>query len=178
MKPLGTPPKLTMDGLLEKPQDEQPLGERSTTRLHRTMSDIYQDEFISPLVATSALPQQAQQDAAPENLVSSKKNSVFADLFQVAQDGHLAKQSASPVRDLAEKQSPFARTLPVFISMSQLLEQMRAEELVRVLAEHQPRASDFASPRTISPRAVALGYNEAGDLDSGVRQQTLQHRDV
>ena len=76
------------------------------------MSDIYQDEFISPLVATFALPQQAQHDAVPENLVSLKKNSVFADLFQVAQDGHLTKQSASPVRDLAEKESPFTRTSP------------------------------------------------------------------
>ena len=61
---------------------------------------------------------------------------------------------------------------------AQLREQQKVEELVRLLTEYRPRASDLEPPRTISPRAVALGYNEAGDLDSGVRQQTLQHRDA
>ncbi|KAL8809546.1 MAG: hypothetical protein Q9200_003318 [Gallowayella weberi] len=151
-------------------------GQRNPTKFDRTMSDIYQDELYNPSVPTSAPPQQPRQFIPPENLLSPQKNSVFADLFQAAQSGHVTARSASPVTNIARERSPFAPASPYaterfsrstpssparLSSAAQLREQQKAESDARVLAEHQPRPSDFATPRTISPKEVALDYNEA-----------------
>ncbi|KAL8697809.1 MAG: hypothetical protein Q9224_002136 [Gallowayella concinna] len=151
-------------------------GQRNPTKFDRTMSDIYQDELYNPSVPTSAPPQQPRQFIPPENLLSPQKNSVFADLFQAAQSGHVTARSASPVTSLARERSPFAPASPYATerfshstpssparlnSAAHLREQQKAESDARVLAEHQPKASDFATPRTISPKEVALDYNEA-----------------
>ncbi|KAI4240862.1 MAG: hypothetical protein L6R40_004857 [Gallowayella cf. fulva] len=151
-------------------------GQRNITKLNRTMSDIYQDELYNPSLTTSAPPQQSRQLIPQENLLSPQKNSVFTDLFQAAQSGHVTARSASPVTSIARERSPFAPASPYATerfshstpnsparlnSAAQLREQQKAEADARVLAEHRPNPSDFVPPRTISPKEVALDYNEA-----------------
>ncbi|KAL8925344.1 MAG: hypothetical protein Q9172_002275 [Xanthocarpia lactea] len=153
-----------------------PSGQRDITKLNRTMSDIYQDELYNPSMNTSAPPQQTRQKIPPENLLSPQKNSVFSDLFQAAQSGHVTARSASPATSIARERSPFAPASPYatetfsrstpnsparLSSAAQLREQQKAEADARAIAEHQPRPSDFVPPRTISPQEVALDYNEA-----------------
>ncbi|KAL9599208.1 MAG: hypothetical protein Q9219_003989 [cf. Caloplaca sp. 3 TL-2023] len=148
----------------------------STTKLNRTMSDIYQDELYNPSLTTSAPPQQPQQYIPQENFLAPQKNSVFNDLFQAAQNGHITARSASPVTSMARERSPFApgsklanerfshstpnspARLP---SAAQMREQQKAESDALALAEHQPRPHDCVAPPTISPKEVALDYNEA-----------------
>ena len=152
-------------------------GQRNATKLNRTMSDIYQDELYNPsLVNTSAPPQPMQQKIPPENLLSPQKNSVFTDLLQAAQTGHVSARSVSPATTMPRERSPFAPASPYaneryshstpnsparLNSAAQLREQQKAEADARVFAEHQPRPSDFITPQTISPKEVALDYNEA-----------------
>ncbi|KAL8784252.1 MAG: hypothetical protein Q9213_004074 [Squamulea squamosa] len=153
-------------------------GTRDMTKLNRTMSDIYQDELYNPSVNISAPPAQTRQHIPPENLLSPQKNSVFTDLFQAAQSGHVTARSASPARSIARERSPFAPESPYATerfshstpnsparlnSAAQLRELQKAEADARVLAEHRPRPSDFVPPRTISPKEVALDYNEADE---------------
>ncbi|KAL8854749.1 MAG: hypothetical protein Q9221_000532 [Calogaya cf. arnoldii] len=158
-------------------------GQRNATKLNRTMSDIYQDELYNPSLNTCAPPQQMQQKIPPENLLSPQKNSVFSDLFQAAQSGHVSARSASPATSITRERSPFAPASPYanerfshstpsspgparLSSAAHLREQQKAEADARVLAEHQPRASDFVPPPTISPKEVALDYNNEAEEDA------------
>ncbi|KAL8673130.1 MAG: hypothetical protein Q9168_002427 [Polycauliona sp. 1 TL-2023] len=151
-------------------------GQRNATKLNRTMSDIYQDELYNPSLATSAPPQPIQQRIPPENLLSPQKNSVFTDLLQAAQTGHVTARSVSPATSIARERSPFAPASPYanerfshstpnsparLPSAARMREQAKAIADAHVLAEHQPGPSDFVTPRTISPKEVALDYNEA-----------------
>ncbi|KAL8709405.1 MAG: hypothetical protein Q9220_005788 [cf. Caloplaca sp. 1 TL-2023] len=155
-----------------------PSGQRnSVTKLNRTMSDIYQDELYNPSMATSVPSQQpTRQYIPPENLLSPQKNSIFTELLQAAQNGHITARSASPTANLPRERSPYApesdfaterfshstpNSPARLSSAAQLREQQKAESDARVLAEHQPRPIDFATQRTISPQQVALDYNEA-----------------
>ncbi|KAL8940678.1 MAG: hypothetical protein Q9211_002152 [Gyalolechia sp. 1 TL-2023] len=146
------------------------------TKLNRTMSDIYQDELYNPSLTTSAPPPQPQQYIPQENFLSPQKNSVFNDLLQAAQNGHVTARSASPVASMARERSPFtaeyryanerfSRSTPSsparLNSAAQMREQQKAELDALALAEHQPRPDHFVNPPTISPKEVALDYNEA-----------------
>lgn len=153
-------------------------GHRNDTKLNRTMSDIYQDELYNPSLTTSAPPQQPQQYIPQENFLSPQKNSVFNELLQAAQNGHVTARSASPVANIARERSPFtagyryanerfSRSTPNsparLNSAAQMREQQKAESDALAMAEHQPRPDDFVTPPTISPKEVALDYNEADE---------------
>ncbi|KAL8660203.1 MAG: hypothetical protein Q9226_000004 [Calogaya cf. arnoldii] len=170
----------SFDGEYNELSRIQSSGQRNTTKLNRTMSDIYQDELYNPSLNTCAPPQQTQQKIPPENLLSPQKNSVFSDLFQAAQSGHVSARSASPATSIARERSPFAPASPYanerfshstpsspgparLNSAAQLREQQKAEADAHVLAEHQPRASDFVPTPTISPKEVALDYNNEAE---------------
>ncbi|KAL8687802.1 MAG: hypothetical protein Q9218_006128 [Villophora microphyllina] len=148
-----------------------PSGHRSSiTKLNRTMSDIYQDELYNPPMATSAPPQPPRQHIPQENLLSPQNNSMFNDLLQAAQKGHVTARSASPVTSASRGRSPFAterfshstpNSPARLTSAAQIRQQQKAESDARAFAEHQPRPTDILPPRTISPKEVALDYNEA-----------------
>ncbi len=171
----------SFDGDYHDPSRIPSSGQRNATKLNRTMSDIYQDELYNPSLNTSAPPQQIQPKIPPGNLLSPQKNSVFSDLFQAAQTGHVTARSASPAASIARERSPFAPASPFasetfsqstpnsparLNSAAQLREQQKAEADARVLAEHQPRPIEYVSPRTISPKEVALDYNNEADEDA------------
>lgn len=151
-------------------------GRNNTAKLNRTMSDIYQDELYNPSINTAVPPQQPQQYIPQENYLSPQKNNVFNELLQAAQNGHVTARSASPATSMARERSPFAPGSPYaadkfshstpnsparLSSAARMREQQKAESDARVLAEHQPKASDFVAPPTVSPKDVALDYNEA-----------------
>ncbi|KAL8637587.1 MAG: hypothetical protein Q9228_005154 [Teloschistes exilis] len=151
-----------------------PSGQRNNNvaTFNRTMSDIYQDELYNPSMATSAPPQPSRQHIPPENLLSPQNNSVFNDLLQVAQKGHVTARSASPVTSATRGRSPFpterfSHSTPNsparLTSAAQIRQQQKAESDARAFAEHQPRPTDTLPPRTISPKEVALDYNEADE---------------
>ncbi|KAL8946595.1 MAG: hypothetical protein Q9222_007031, partial [Ikaeria aurantiellina] len=154
-----------------------PSGQRnSITKLNRTMSDIYQDELYNPSMTTSVPSQQPpRQYIPPENHLSPQKR-VLSDLLQAAHNGHITARSASPAANLPRERSPYApesefaterfshstpNSPARLSSAAQIREQQKAESDARVLAEHQSRPSDFVAQQTISPKEVALDYNEA-----------------
>ncbi|KAI4125252.1 MAG: hypothetical protein LQ338_004376 [Usnochroma carphineum] len=146
----------------------------NTAKLNRTMSDIYQDELYNPSIATSVPPQQPQQYIPQENYLSPQKNTIFNELLQAAQNGHVTARSASPT-SMARERSPFAPgsqyaaekfshstpNSPARLhSAAQMREQQKAESDARAYEEHHSKPSDFVAPPTISPKEVALDYNE------------------
>ncbi|KAL8665519.1 MAG: hypothetical protein Q9202_002224 [Teloschistes flavicans] len=151
-----------------------PSGQRSSNvaKFNRTMSDIYQDELYNPSMATSAPPQPSRQHIPQENLLSPQNNSMFNDLLQVAQKGHVTARSASPVTSATRGRSPFpterfSHSTPNsparLTSAAQIRQQQKAESDARAFVEHLPRPTDILPPRTISPGEVALDYNEADE---------------
>ncbi|KAL9606626.1 MAG: hypothetical protein Q9179_000212 [Wetmoreana sp. 5 TL-2023] len=147
-------------------------GRSSITKLNRTMSDIYQDELYNPSMATSAPPPPPppRQYIPQENLLSPQKNSMFNELLQAAQNGHVTARSASPVTNAARDGSPFANerfshstpNSPARLSSAaQIRQQQKAESDARAFAEHHSRPADVLPSRTISPKEVALDFNEA-----------------
>ncbi|KAI4113829.1 MAG: hypothetical protein LQ345_005274 [Seirophora villosa] len=158
-------------------------GRNNTAKLNRTMSDIYQDELYNPsIMTTCAPPAPAQQYIPQENFLSPQKNTVFNDLLQAAQNGHVtAARSASPATSMARERSPFVPGSPCYPadkfphsapnsparlgSAARMREQQKAESDAMAFAKaakHQHRPEDFAPP-TVSPKDVALDYNEAED---------------
>ena len=153
-------------------------GNRSNTaKLDRTISDICQDELYIPDMNNSVPSQrQGQQYIPQENLLSPHKNHVFFEALQAARNEHTNARSVSPRAGAMRERSPFTQTSdfanerfshstpssPAQVnSAAQMRAQQKAEADARVLAEHQPRPVDFAAPNTISPKEVALDYNEA-----------------
>ena len=148
----------------------------NATKLNRTMSDIYQDELYNPSLNMSAPAQQPQQYIPQENFLSPQKNSMFNELLQAAQNGHVTARSASPVSKMARERSPFApgseyandrfshstpNSPARLSSATRMREQQKAESDALAFAEHHSRPHDFPAPPTISPKEVALDYNEA-----------------
>lgn len=143
----------------------------SITKLNRTMSDIYQDELYNPSMATSVPPPPGPRQYIPqENLLSPQRNSVFNELLQAAQNGHVTARSASPVTSATRERSPFAterfshstpNSPARLTSAAQIRQQQKAESDARAFAEHHSRSTENLPPPTISPKEVALGYNEA-----------------
>ncbi|KAL8801398.1 MAG: hypothetical protein Q9200_006958 [Gallowayella weberi] len=159
--------KLAINDLLKAAHSEPSSGQRNITKNDRTISDIYQDELYCPSKVMSTSPQDNLQDSAQGSPLFSQSNSVFAKLFQASQNEHLRARSVSPVSGTAGERSPFTAGSPyasdtfLMSTAAQMREQQKAEEDVGVLAEHSPRLTDFVPPRTISPKEVALDYNEA-----------------
>ncbi|KAL8746352.1 MAG: hypothetical protein Q9190_001621 [Brigantiaea leucoxantha] len=156
-------------------------GHRSSmTKLDRTMSDICADELYNPQMSAPAAPApQPHQQIPPENLLSPQK-SQFSEMLQVAKNRSVSARSASPTANISRDRSPFRpgskcadeeilhsgpnSPAPRVNSAAQLRAQQKAEADARVLAEHQPRPiGDFAAPRTVSPKEVALDFHEAQD---------------
>lgn len=151
-------------------------GRNNATKLNRTMSDIYQDELYNPSITTSVSSQQPQQYIPQENYLSPQKNTVFNELLQAAQNGHVTARSASPATSMARERSPFAPGSPYAAdkfshstpnspvrlgSAARMREQQKAESDAMAYAEHhQAKPSDFVAPPTVSPKDVALDFNE------------------
>lgn len=172
------PSKLAISDLLQAAHSGQPAEQQNITGLDRNMSDVYQDELYRPSMTTSALQQPVRNYTSQETILPPQNNSVFANLFQAAQSEHLRAQSASTIKSRSGERSPFVPTSPYSIplakrpnSATQLREQRKAETDALVFAEHQPRQSEFEIPRTISPKDVALDYNEVGEASNGIRKQ-------
>ncbi len=155
--------KLTINDLLQAAENEQPPDSPDATTLDRTFADIDQDELYVPSTNTSASPEQSRQ--GQEGPLPPSKNSVFTDLLQAAQIGHLTARSAPPSTSKAHPQSPFKSGSPFATSAAELRKQQKAAEDASVLSEHQPEpgVSELPSPFTISPKEVALEYKEASE---------------
>ena len=157
--------RLTINDLLQAAENEQPPDSPDATTLDRTFTDIDQDELYIPSINTSAPPEQSRQGYAKEGPLPPSKNSVFTDLLQAAQIGHLTARSAPPSTSKAHPQSPFKSGSRFATSAAELGKQQKAAEDASVLSEHQPEpgVSELPSPFTISPKEVALEYKEASE---------------
>ncbi|KAL8844967.1 MAG: hypothetical protein Q9176_000639 [Flavoplaca citrina] len=148
--------KLTINNLLQAAQYEQPAGSPDMSNIGSTLSDIYQDELYNPSNTCTPFDQshryRLQEDSFPQN-----KNGVFTDLLQAAQNRHIKTKSAPSSTNEAHERSPFTEGS----SYATWKEQQKAALDACVLLQHQPKPSDFAPPRTISPKDVAFDYNEA-----------------
>ncbi|KAI4138591.1 MAG: hypothetical protein L6R39_006711 [Caloplaca ligustica] len=153
-------------------------GRNNTAKLTRTESDIYQDELYYPSLTTSAPPQPRQQYVPQENYLSPQKSTMFSELLQAAQNGHVTARSASPAASIKRERSPFApssrlaaeelsRSAPNsparLNSAAQMRQQQKAEADAQAYAEHHSKPSDLVAPPTVSPKDVALDYNEADE---------------
>ncbi|KAI4110332.1 MAG: hypothetical protein LQ339_001499 [Xanthoria mediterranea] len=157
--------KLTINDLLQAAENEQPPDSPDATTLDRTFTDIDQDELYIPSINISASPEQSQQGHSKEGPLPPSKNSVFTDLLQAVQIGHLTARSAPPSTSKAHPQSPFKSGSRFATSAAELRKQQKAAEDASVLSEHQPEpgVSELPSPFTISPKEVALEYKEASE---------------
>ncbi|KAL9035968.1 MAG: hypothetical protein Q9180_004570 [Flavoplaca navasiana] len=139
-------------------QYEQPAGSPDMSNIGRTLSDIYQDELYNPPNTSTPSNQshryRLQEDSFPQN-----ENSVFTDLLQAAQNRHIRTKSVPSSTNETHEHSPFTQGS----SYATWKEQQKAAVDACVLLQHQPTPSDFAPPRTISPKDVTLDYNEAGE---------------
>ncbi|KAL8782173.1 MAG: hypothetical protein Q9213_005644 [Squamulea squamosa] len=185
------PSKLTIDDLLQAAQHEQPSIQCGAPEDNRTMSDVYQDQlFQSSTTAFTPPSQQYRQDRhyfPRKDSLSPQKNSVFTDLFQAAQTGHVTARSACAFTSKAQERSPFTLGSPYatgrlshsransptrLISPAEFREQQKAAADAQVLLQHQPRPTDFQPPRTISPKSVVL---ENGGEDAGFDRLRLHN---
>ncbi|KAL9632940.1 MAG: hypothetical protein Q9204_003602, partial [Flavoplaca sp. TL-2023a] len=91
------------------------------------------------------------EDSFPQNELS-----VFTDLAQAAQNRHIKTRSARTSTNETHEHSPFTPES----SYATWKEQQKAALDACVLLQHQPKPSDFAPPRTVSPKDVAFDYNE------------------
>ncbi|KAL8805141.1 MAG: hypothetical protein Q9182_002123 [Xanthomendoza sp. 2 TL-2023] len=165
-QPNDTPSKLAIHNLLKAAHSEPSSGQRNIGNIVRTISDIYQDELYCPPKVASSPPQDNLQNSAQGSPLSSQSNSVFAKLFQASQNEHLRARSVSPVPSTTGERSPFTAASRYAIDRygmsiaAHMKEQQKAEIGIGVLPEHSSGLSTFPPPRTVSPKEVALDYNE------------------
>ncbi|KAL9581988.1 MAG: hypothetical protein Q9212_003560 [Teloschistes hypoglaucus] len=101
------------------------------------MSDIFQDELYSPSPVAPARPQ---------HTVSSRM-AVLQDRLQAAQQSHA---------NLTPKSSDDES----FSTAAQIRQREKAKSDLRALEQHVSRPPSSPPPRTVSPKEVALDYNE------------------
>ena len=143
-------------------------------KFSRTMTDVYQDELYQPVTAQPAPVSQPRPVAANQpNLLSPYKN-IFSERLQEANQA----RSASPASSVSRGKSPFRENSEYasdgfsavasnphspatrLNSAARMREQAKAESDAIALAQHQPRSDGLVTPNTISPKEVALDYNE------------------
>ncbi|KAL8887253.1 MAG: hypothetical protein Q9192_006352 [Flavoplaca navasiana] len=164
--------KLTINNLLQAAQHEQLGGSPETSNIDCILSDIYQDELYNPSNTCTPL-NQSHRYRLQEDSFSQNENSVFTDLLQAAQNRHNKTRSAPSSTNEIHEHSPFTQGS----SYTTWKEQQKAALDACVLLPHQPKPSDFAPPRTISPKDVALDYNEArADGKMSLLDQDRQER--
>ena len=122
------PPKLTINDLLRAAQYVQPPDSPDATTLDRTLTDIDQNELYIPSINTLAPPEQSRQGHPKEGPLPPSKNSVFSDLLQAAQIGHLTARSAPPSKSKAHPQSPFKSGSPLATSAAELRVELRKQQ--------------------------------------------------
>ncbi|KAL8881013.1 MAG: hypothetical protein Q9198_001695 [Flavoplaca austrocitrina] len=98
---------LTIINLLQAAEYEQSAGSPDASKPSHNLSDIYQDELYDPSNTFTPPLHHSQQHCPPEDSFPRSKNSVFADLLQAAQDGHVKTRSAPLLTSKACEHSPF-----------------------------------------------------------------------
>ena len=154
----------------------------NTPQLDRTMSDIYQDELYNPALAQSAPSSQPRQQGQGDTV--SPQRSIFSDLLQAANSGHLTARSASPAVNISRQRSPFLESSQFNVegaysspsspagagatrltSAAQLRQQQKIEADAHAYAQHHPpsRSEYLNPPKTISPKEAHLDFNMEED---------------
>ncbi|KAI9761576.1 MAG: hypothetical protein M4579_000968 [Chaenotheca gracillima] len=143
--------------------------DHSVPHIHRTMSEIYQDELFDPY-NMSAPP---QRPTSSSQLLSPYRK-VFNERIQAAQQA----RSQSPMSTSSRERSPFregSTYAPSIHSVSRspqkavntashLREQQKAEADSTELQHHQQSLNDsMSAPNTISPKEALLDFNETDE---------------
>jgi len=166
---------------------------RNTPNLDRTISAAYEDELFNPAMVPTSSPQARPSVSSQGNHFSPHQNKAFTDLLQVANKGHMSARSASPVANNASRQrSPFrdgygseyaaagfSHSNPSSPAATRLTSaaQMREQQKSQADAQAQVRRHDLLKPpATISPKEVALDYNEP-EVDSKFSLFPTNHRE-
>ena len=162
--------------------DEGSIEHRNNVpKFSRTMTDVYADELFEPPSSSQPVPVMSQAHHATtqgQNTLLSPYSAVFSERWSEANQEHMSQRSNSPNSNISREKSPF-RAGSEYLSdgystgasnaqspatrlnsAAQMRQQAKAESDALVLAQHQPRGEDLVTPKTISPKEVALDYNE------------------
>lgn len=115
----------------------KPSTSECAKALSPALSDVYQDELYNPLLAAPARPQHAL----------SSKMAVLHDRLQAAQRSHATL-------------TPKSLDDESFVTAALIRQREKVESDFREFANHVPKPPSSPPPRTISPKEVALDYNE------------------
>lgn len=161
-------------------EQDQASEMRNTPNLDRTISAVYEDELYNPSMAPTSSSQARPSVSSQGNHFSPHHPTAFAELLQAANNGHLNANTASPVSTIAARQrSPFrdnsvyaaagfshsnpSSPAPTRLgSAAQMREQQKSVVAQEADRNSPSRRHDMLKPPvTISPKEVALNYEEA-----------------